>query len=169
MNGASSARMSGSTRPVERVDPSPAVSDTVKSTTSCICACRGRIRVHLRDGRIRYVEGNPDHSMNHGVICARSSAGIMQHYSPARLSKPLLRVGERGAGDFKEIEWEEALNLAARVAGKKIGAAILAPIHVHIVRRHREALFQQRPAHRPRVRPRGVVKQHVRLSPICRS
>src|SRR3546814_410665 len=36
----------------------------------------------------------------------------MQHYSPARLAKPLLRVGGRGAGEFKEIEWEEALGIA---------------------------------------------------------
>ena len=41
----------------------------------------------------------------------------MQHYSPARLSKPLLRVGERGEGNFKEIEWEEALRLATEWLG----------------------------------------------------
>src|SRR3546814_1288122 len=46
------------------------------------------------------------------LLCAKGSAGIMQNYSPARLSKPLLRVGERGSGEFKEIEWEEALTLA---------------------------------------------------------
>ncbi|WP_339829290.1 molybdopterin oxidoreductase family protein, partial [uncultured Arenimonas sp.] len=39
--------------------------------------------------------------------------GIMQHYSPARLDKPLLRVGERGENKFREIEWDEALDLAA--------------------------------------------------------
>ena len=36
----------------------------------------------------------------------------MQHYSPARLSKPLIRAGERGSGEFREIEWEEALRTA---------------------------------------------------------
>src|SRR5947208_10766261 len=36
----------------------------------------------------------------------------MQHYPPARLSKPLLRVGERGAGEFREIEWDEAIATA---------------------------------------------------------
>jgi anaerobic selenocysteine-containing dehydrogenase len=37
----------------------------------------------------------------------------MQHYSPARLSKPMLRVGERGSGEFREIKWDEALDIAA--------------------------------------------------------
>jgi anaerobic selenocysteine-containing dehydrogenase len=41
----------------------------------------------------------------------------MNHYSPARLRKPLLRTGERGSGDFKEIEWEEALSLATSWLG----------------------------------------------------
>ena len=65
-----------------------------------------------RDGKIRYIQGNPAHPVNQGVLCAKGSAGIMQHYSPARLDKPLLRVGERGSGEFREIEWDEALQLA---------------------------------------------------------
>ncbi|MCC7426550.1 MAG: molybdopterin oxidoreductase family protein [Alphaproteobacteria bacterium] len=96
----------------EVIDTSPSVSDEVKATTCYMCACRCGIRVHLKDGRIRYIEGNKAHPVNKGVLCAKGSAGIMQHYSPARLSKPLLRVGERGSGDFKEIEWDEALRLA---------------------------------------------------------
>ena len=32
--------------------------------------------------------------------------------SPARLTKPQRRVGERGSGEFEEIEWEEMLDLA---------------------------------------------------------
>ncbi len=43
---------------------------------------------------------------------AKGASGIQQHYSQARLSKPLIRVGERGAGEFREIEWEEALRTA---------------------------------------------------------
>ncbi len=77
-----------------------------------MCACRCGINVHMRDGKVRYIEGNRDHPVNQGVLCAKGSAGIMQHYSPARLKKPLKRVGERGEGKFEEIEWDEALELA---------------------------------------------------------
>jgi anaerobic selenocysteine-containing dehydrogenase len=88
--------------------------DEVKTTTCYMCACRCGIRVHLKDGRVRYIDGNPKHPVNRGVICAKGSSGIMQHYSPARLRKPLLRVGERGARAFREIEWDEALALATK-------------------------------------------------------
>ena len=40
----------------------------IKNTTCYMCACRCGIRVHLRDGEIRYIEGNPDHPLNQGVI-----------------------------------------------------------------------------------------------------
>ncbi len=94
-------------------DPlAPPLSDatTETRTTTCyMCACRCGIRVHLRNGEIRYIDGNPDHPLNGGVICAKGSSGIMKQYSPARLTKPLRRKPgtERGAGDFEEISWEE--------------------------------------------------------------
>ncbi len=96
----------------EKIETSRPVGDAVKTTTCYMCACRCGIRVHLKGGQIRYIEGNPDHPVNRGVLCGKGSAGIMQHYAPARLSKPLKRVGPRGAGEFEEIEWEEALTLA---------------------------------------------------------
>jgi anaerobic selenocysteine-containing dehydrogenase len=82
-----------------------------------MCACRCGIRVHLRDGKIRYINGNLDHPVNRGVLCAKGSAGIMQQNSPAKLRKPLRRVGPRGEWPFEEIEWEEALALATEWLG----------------------------------------------------
>jgi len=103
--------------PHANLKTSEPVADEVKTTTCYMCACRCGIRVHLKDGRVRYIDGNPQHPVNKGVICAKGSAGIKQHYSPARLRKPLLRVGERGAGEFREIEWEEALGIATQWLG----------------------------------------------------
>jgi len=104
--------MSGIDPAARPIETSPKISDDVKFTTCYMCACRCGIKVHLRDGAIRYIEGNRDHPVNGGVLCGKGSAGIMQHYSPARLSKPLKRVGPRGSGDFVEIEWAEAIELA---------------------------------------------------------
>jgi sulfite dehydrogenase (quinone) subunit SoeA len=102
-------------RPEATADEPPG--DRLAQTTCYMCACRCGINVHLKDGHIRYIEGNRRHPVNRGVLCAKGSAGIMQHYSPARLRKPLLRVGERGKAEFREIEWEEALATAARWLG----------------------------------------------------
>ena len=95
-----------------RVDLSVPPADEIKTTTCYMCACRCGIKVYLKDGKIRYIEGNRDHPVNKGVLCGKGAAGIMQHYSPARLQAPLLRVGPRGSGEFKEISWEQALDIA---------------------------------------------------------
>ena len=102
----------------EQIELSRPISDEVKCTTCYMCACRCGIKVHLKDGRIRYIEGNRDHPVNKGVLCGKGSAGIMNHYSPARLSAPLLRVGPRGSGEFKEIGWDEAMGIDVDWLGK---------------------------------------------------
>jgi anaerobic selenocysteine-containing dehydrogenase len=91
---------------------SPKVSDDVRKTTCYMCACRCGINVHMKDGKVAYIEGNRDHPVNKGVLCAKGSAGIMQVNAPSRLRAPLKRVGPRGSGKFQEISWEEALDLA---------------------------------------------------------
>ena len=94
------------------LDTSPKVSDEVRKTTCYMCACRCGINVHMKDGKVAYIEGNRDHPVNKGVLCAKGASGIMQHLSPARLRAPLKRVGPRGSGEFEEITWEEALETA---------------------------------------------------------
>ena len=92
----------------------------VKNTTCYMCACRCGIRVTLRDGEIRFIEGNPDHPINKGVICAKGSSGLMKQYSPARLTKPLLRKegSERGDNAFEEISWERAFGIMEERLGQ---------------------------------------------------
>jgi anaerobic selenocysteine-containing dehydrogenase len=102
----------------ERVELSEPVSDEIRKTTCYMCACRCGIDVHLKDGKVRYIEGNRDHPVNRGVLCAKGSAGIMQQYAPARLDGPMLRTGPRGSGEFRRISWDEALDLATRWLGE---------------------------------------------------
>ncbi len=93
--------------------PNPDAPTDVRTTTCYMCACRCGIRVHLRDGEVRYIEGNPDHPLNKGILCAKGSSGIMKQYSPARLTKPLKRKAgtERGDNQYEEISWDEAFGI----------------------------------------------------------
>ena len=91
---------------------SPKSADRIAKTTCYMCACRCGINVYIKGDEIRYIEGNRDHPVNNGVLCAKGSAGIMQHLSPARLTAPLKRVGKRGEGNFEKISWEEAMEMA---------------------------------------------------------
>ena len=93
-------------------ETSPHVSDEIRKTTWYMCACRCGINVHMKDGQVAYIEGNRDHPVNQGVLCAKGSAGIMQVNAPSRLRAPLKRVGPRGSGEFEEITWDEALDIA---------------------------------------------------------
>ncbi len=97
--------------------PTPVDATTIKCTTCYMCACRCGIRVHLREGEdgpeVRYIDGNPNHPLNQGVICAKGASGIMKQKSPARLTQPLLRKAgsERGASEFEAISWERAYDI----------------------------------------------------------
>lgn len=92
---------------------------TEKYTTCYMCACRCGVQVTLENSKIRFVQGNPRHPVNKGVLCGKGNAAIMKQYSPAKLRQPLMRRpgSARGGGDFVEISWEEALNIMeARLA-----------------------------------------------------
>ena len=101
------------TRHDENETQHASVRTEVKSTTCYMCACRCGINVTLRDGEVRYIEGNPNHPLNQGVICAKGASGIMKQYSPARLTQPLRRKAgsPRGAAEFEAISWDEAFRV----------------------------------------------------------
>ena len=88
----------------------------IKYSTCYMCACRCGIKVTIENNRVRFIQGNRNHPINKGVLCAKGSAGIMKQCSPARLRNPLLRRPgtERGAGDFIEISWDEALDMLTK-------------------------------------------------------
>jgi anaerobic selenocysteine-containing dehydrogenase len=67
------------------------------------------LRVHVKDGKIVKVEGDPDSSLNQGTICAKGIAQVERLNHPDRLHHPLKRIGERGEGKWERISWEEAL------------------------------------------------------------
>ncbi len=89
-------------------------------TTCYMCACRCGIKVTTeeKDGKphVRFIQGNKNHLVNQGVLCAKGSAGIMKQYSKAKLQHPMIRRPgtERGEGIFDPISWDDALDLLSK-------------------------------------------------------
>ena len=73
-----------------------------------------------RAGRIGAVRGAEANGYTAGVICAKVARYRERIHHPQRLTRPLLRTGPKGSGQFREIGWDEALD---RVAGTFAEAA----------------------------------------------
>jgi anaerobic selenocysteine-containing dehydrogenase len=64
--------------------------------------------VHVRDGRIVKIEGDPEGPLNHGRLCPMGAASMELVHHPARLTHPLIRSGARGEGKWRRASWDEA-------------------------------------------------------------
>ncbi len=83
---------------------------------NCESACGLLAYVDKTTLEIKKFEGNPAHPGSRGRNCAKGPATHNQIYDPERILYPLKRVGERGAGKWKQISWEEALTeIAAKM------------------------------------------------------
>jgi anaerobic selenocysteine-containing dehydrogenase len=69
-------------------------------------------RVTVADGRAVKLEGRADHPITAGFLCGKVSDYLERVYSPERLLTPLVRTGPKGAGQFREAGWDEALEVA---------------------------------------------------------
>ena len=84
--------------------------------TNCeMCFWRCGVLAEVKDGKVLKLQGNPNHPMTKGKLCARGNAGTQLLYDPDRLKYPQVRTGSRGAGKFKRVSWDEALD---QFAGK---------------------------------------------------
>src|SRR3984957_3337492 len=63
----------------------------------------------IKMGLAKKLEGNPQHPINRGKLCARGQAGLQVLYPPDRITHPIKRTGARGSGEFQEITWDDAL------------------------------------------------------------
>jgi len=82
----------------------PGIPDWFASTCrECPAGCG--FHVKTRESRPIKVEGNPDHPVNRGRLCARGQASLQGLYNPDRIQAPLRRAGD---GEFEPISWEDA-------------------------------------------------------------
>lgn len=87
--------------------------DYWKASACGMCSAGCGILVRTREHMANKIEGNPLHPINQGALCARGQAGLQALYNPDRVKGPMKRVDERGAGRFEEIDWDEAIKMAA--------------------------------------------------------
>ena len=69
--------------------------------------------VHVKDGKVVKIQGDPESPLNKGKICPKGAASIEHLYHPDRMKYPLKRAGERGEGKWDRISWDEALDTIA--------------------------------------------------------
>lgn len=97
--------------------PPPGAFDSVKSVCS-LCPGGCGIAVRKVDDRAVKIEGRTDYPVNPGGICPVGMGGLQLLYDKdIRFTRPMKRVGPRGAGVFQDISWEEAIGtLCSRVS-----------------------------------------------------
>jgi thiosulfate reductase/polysulfide reductase chain A len=75
-----------------------------------MCATRCPIEVTVEDGRVAWLQGNPNDKAIGASLCARGAAGIPFEYDDERPQTPLIRTGPRGGGQWRRASWGEALD-----------------------------------------------------------
>jgi predicted molibdopterin-dependent oxidoreductase YjgC len=87
----------------------PTETEPVVSTCP-YCGCGCQLVLHVKDGKVVYVEGDESQGPNYGTTCLKGRFGFDYISSPDRLRLPLVRQGQ----DYVETSWNEALELVAR-------------------------------------------------------
>jgi anaerobic selenocysteine-containing dehydrogenase/Fe-S-cluster-containing dehydrogenase component len=115
---AGAATVGCTTGEVERLIPYVIPSDDIVPgvptwyTSTCReCPAGCGILVETHEGRVTKVEGNPDHPISHGNLCARGQASVQGLYHPDRFTNPMVREG--GVGDTS-VTWGTAERLLAQ-------------------------------------------------------
>jgi len=125
--GAGAAAAAGCSDPVEKLIPyvvqpeeiTPGL-PVVYASTCQECSVGCGLHVRTREGRPIKLEGNPEHPINRGKLCARGQAGISRTYHPDRHRSALARGAD---GALVPIAWDDAtqrLADAISAAGRKV-------------------------------------------------
>ena len=95
-----------------------------ETTTVCpYCSVGCSIIVSTRDGKVVNTEGNPDSPINRGSLCSKGGSIYQMAVNENRLGNPLYRAPY--ATEWKEVEWEWALDKIARNVKKSRDASFV--------------------------------------------
>ncbi|HVN40758.1 MAG TPA: 4Fe-4S dicluster domain-containing protein [Myxococcota bacterium] len=95
----------------------------IYASTCQECSAGCGVHVRTRESRPIKLEGNPQHPINRGSLCARGQAGIGRTYHPDRYVGPLQRGSD---GAFAKTTWDDAQHtVAARIAAAQGKVAVL--------------------------------------------
>ncbi|KKB85755.1 dehydrogenase [Devosia limi DSM 17137] len=94
----------------------PVIARTARSVCPHDCPSACALDVEIIDAHtIGRVRGAKDDPYTAGVICEKVARYAERVHHPDRLTHPLRRVGPKGAGQWQQISWDEALDeIAAR-------------------------------------------------------
>jgi anaerobic selenocysteine-containing dehydrogenase len=92
------------------VAPPEATVDTA-CPLDCPDACT--LSVTVRGGRVINIDGNHTHAVTGGYICNKVRHFDKRLYGEDRLHFPAVRVGAKGAGTFRRVSWDDALDRVA--------------------------------------------------------
>ena len=79
---------------------------TYYSGTCSECSAGCGTMVKVNEGRVTKVDGNVNHPVNKGSLCAKGHSAIQSLYDPDRIREPLLRELN---SPFKPVDWSEAI------------------------------------------------------------
>jgi thiosulfate reductase / polysulfide reductase chain A len=83
-------------------------------TTCEMCVNKCSLIAVVENGVIHKLNPNPENPKSRSMLCARGNAGLLQVYDSARLKRPLIRVGNRGEGNWRPASWDEAFDFTAK-------------------------------------------------------
>src|SRR4030042_4414498 len=86
-----------------------------------LCNAGCGVLIHIKDGKPIKVEGDPANPVNKGAICIKGKSSLEYLYHSDRLKHPLRRIGERGEGKWRQITWDEALDIISSELNKAKG------------------------------------------------
>lgn len=89
------------------------IDGATETKTICpYCSVGCGINVYTKDGKVIATEGDPEHPISEGTLCPKGASIMELVNNPTRVQKPLYRAP--GAEDWKEVEWDWALDQIAR-------------------------------------------------------